>query len=153
LAGVAVPVALVACGVSALLALRHVVRLVAPATAPRFVAPSTDDGSYYWPQPDAMRRAVLRWEQRLAWHADAPETYDQQLRPVLRELADERLRQRHGVTIAADPRQARELLGEPLWGMLTSAHRRGPSMRDVVRAVALFEGLTMSRQGKGQGRG
>ena len=38
-------------------------------------------------------------------------------RPAARcaELTDERLRQRHGITRASDPRRARQLLGEPLW--------------------------------------
>jgi hypothetical protein len=146
---IAVPVVLVALGVLALLALRHVVRLVSPPRAgqarPLIAEPQGDDGTYYWPSPDAMRRAVLRWEQRLGWHADQPDTFAVQLQPVLRELADERLRQGYGLSLGGEPDRAREVLGEPLWTALTDQHRRGLSRADLAQAVAALEKLKVSR--------
>lgn len=143
--GVAVPVVLVAAGVLALLALRRLLVLVAPpARRPgRRVSGEFDagDGMYQWPSPDAMRWAVTRWEQRLAWYVDVPTTFTERLQPMLRDLADERLRQRHGVTIAGDPHRARMLLGEPLWTVLTSTRRRGPGLHELAAAVARLEDL------------
>jgi hypothetical protein len=147
LATLTVPVALVAVGVAALLALRRVVAAVAPGAPPRRVPAGgydPDEGSYVWSPPDAMRRAVLRWEHRLAWHADAPGSFAVQFQPVLRALADERLRLGYGVTIASDPVRARAVLGEPLWAVLTAEHRRGPGARELARAVTDLENLRTS---------
>jgi hypothetical protein len=145
LAGIVVPIALVAVGVGALLALRHILRLVAPP-AGGLARATTDlyeagDAVYHWPTPDAMRRAVVRWEQRLTWHGDTPGTFDAHLRPALRELVDERTRQHDGFTIDSDPARARAVLGEPLWGVLTGEHRRGPGQRELTEAVARLEEL------------
>jgi hypothetical protein len=144
--GVVVPVALVAFGIAAVVALRHVLRLVAvpSAAVPRGLADHGDagDASYHWPSPDAMRRAVLRWEQRLTWQADSPGTFSGQLQQRLRELADERLRQAYGVTIASDPARARVVLGERTWTMLTGVAPRAPGRRELTLAVARLEELT-----------
>lgn len=152
--GVTVSVALVAVGVLALVTLRRVLRQVAPpgrahpgrrASGPVGGAAGVLDdaeGMYQFPPPDAMRRAVVRWEQRLSWCADSPASFGDGLRPVLRELADERLRLGYGVTIDGDPARARELLGEPLWSLLTGQHRRGPGQRGLARAVAALEELS-----------
>jgi hypothetical protein len=61
--------------------------------------------------------------------------------PVLAELTDERLRLRHGITCASDPRRARELLGEPLWLVLTEHGRRPPKARDLTMYVEALERL------------
>jgi hypothetical protein len=139
----AVPVPLVAVGVLALVALRRVVRAVAPGGAGRRRPPPHQDTEdwYAWSVPDAMRRAVLRWEHRLAWHADTHDAFAVQLQPVLREVADERLRLGYGVTIGSDPARARVLLGEPLWAVLTGQWRRGPDAGELARAVADLERL------------
>jgi hypothetical protein len=149
-ARIAVPVVLVAAAVYALLILRGILRAVrATAIAPlRRMGEESGDyafgGGHYLSTPDAMRRAVLRWEHRLAWHADAPGTFAVQFQPFLRELADERLRQGYGVTIAADPARARRVLGEPLWELLTGEHRRPPGPRELASAVAAVERLRTS---------
>jgi hypothetical protein len=145
-AGIAVPIALVGLGVCAILALRYAVRLVAAPTG--VVTRGTidpyeaGDATYHWPTPDAMRRAVVRWEQRLTWHGDTPGTFDTHVQPALRELVDERLRLRHGITIAADPGQARRMLGEPLWDLVTGQHRRGPGQRELTEALTRLEDLS-----------
>lgn len=155
--GITVSVPLVGTALLALLSLRHLVRVVTPGNGRRAGSvtgqPADGDGGYQWPAPDAMRRAVLRWEQRLAWHADAPGSFDEQLRPFLREMADERLRHGYGVTIAGEPTRARAVLGEPLWSVLTGEHRRGPSHRELATAVTRLEELKMTTTGQEQGRG
>lgn len=44
--------------------------------------------------------------------------YDWGLRPLLAELAEERLRYRHAITIRREPETARAMLGEQLWQMI-----------------------------------
>jgi hypothetical protein len=145
-AGIAVPIALVGLGVCAVIAVRQSVRMVAApsgVTPRRAIDPyEAGDAAYHWPTPDAMRRAVARWEQRLTWHGDTPGTFDMHVQPALRELVDERLRLRHGVTIAGDPARARRLLGEQLWELLTGQHRRGPGQRELAEALTRLEDLS-----------
>jgi hypothetical protein len=97
-----------------------------------------DTGDLVAPEParaDGMLAAVRRWDRRLApGRAGA----DRELRPALRELAHERLRQRYGLSLADDPERARRLLGEPLWSVLTGA-TASPS--DVDAAVRRLESL------------
>jgi len=61
--------------------------------------------------------------------------------PVLAELTDERLRLRHGLTRATDPRRARELIGEPLWLALSEPGRRPPKRTDLATFVEALERL------------
>ena len=44
--------------------------------------------------------------------------FDWGLRPLLAQLAAERLRYRHGITIRREPETARAMLGEQLWQMI-----------------------------------
>jgi hypothetical protein len=62
---------------------------------------------------DGMLAAVRIWDRRLA----VERTVAGALNQAIAELADERLRQHHGVTRAGDPERARRLLGEPLWSL------------------------------------
>ena len=93
------------------------------------------------PHGDALRAAVRRWEQNLSRaHADA-DLYSRNVLPVLAELTDERLRLRHGVTRASDPRRARELLGDPLWAALHDQGRQVAKARDIETFVDAVERL------------
>jgi hypothetical protein len=65
---------------------------------------------------DGVLAAVRHWDRRLADTGRGPT--DQRLSLALGELADERLRQRHGLTRASDPARARALLGEAVWPLL-----------------------------------
>jgi hypothetical protein len=103
-----------------------------------------DPGDLAGPEParaDGMLAAVRRWDRRLApGRAGA----DRELRPALRELAEERLRQRYGLSLADDPERARRLLGEPLWSVLTGA---AGSPSDVDAAVRRLESLSDWKEG------
>ena len=70
-----------------------------------------------------------------------PNAFSRNVLPVLAELTDERLRLRHGLTRASDPRRARELLGEPLWQLLTEPGRRPPKAKDLTMYVESLERL------------
>ena len=90
---------------------------------------------------DALRAAVRRWERSLdRAHSDA-DLYARNVLPVLAELADERLRLRHGITRVSDPRRARELLGDPLWAALHDRGRRTAKSRDLETYVDALEAL------------
>lgn len=144
LIGVQVQVVPVFSGLLAVLVLRQVVaRVAAPAPPTRPAGrpdPGADDGRYDWQGQDALRLAVRRWEARLdAVHSD-PGRFSRTVLPVLAELTDERLRQRHGLTRTSDPRRARELLGEPLWRLLHETGRP-PRRRDLAAHVETLEKL------------
>jgi hypothetical protein len=86
---------------------------------------------------DGVLAAVRHWDRRLAGTGRGPT--EQGLSVALGELADERLRQRHGLTRASDPARARALLGEPVWALLGTGTvrervgERSGSARDRTR--------------------
>lgn len=90
---------------------------------------------------DGVRFAVGRWDDRFTWSERDPGRFTTLVVPRLREIADERLRQRHGVTRASDPRRAQELLGPQVWEALHVPPGRNPEPRDVASIVAQLESL------------
>jgi hypothetical protein len=82
---------------------------------------------------DGLPPAVLGWHARLS--------RKRTLRPSLAELVDERLRQRHGCTLAEDPGRARTLLGERLWSYLADPASRTPAPRDLAAMLTTVEEL------------
>jgi hypothetical protein len=128
--------------VSAFICLRLIllaVSYVSPPPLPK--RPAADAAAGAGPGGDALRAAVRRWERTLdRAHAD-PDLYSRNVLPVLAELADERLRLRHGITRATDPRRARELLGDPMWAALHDPGRRAAKSRDIETFVDALERL------------
>jgi hypothetical protein len=100
-----------------------------------------EPGHYSWTGGDGLRRAVGRWDRVLGWGTQDTERFHRLTVPALRELADERLRQRHGVTLGSDERRARELLGDPLWTLLTAPPRRPPRPRQFASLITRLEEL------------
>ncbi|MBU2668814.1 hypothetical protein KOI35_35415 [Actinoplanes bogorensis] len=128
--------------VTALAGLRLILLAVAEVRAP--AAPKRSDrraGSDGSAGTDSLRAAVRRWEQNLERANAEDDLYSRNVLPVLAELTDERLRLRHGITRATDPRRARELLGEPLWEALHERGRRMPKARDLESYVDVLERL------------
>jgi len=143
-ADIGVSVLLVVAAFVALRLLMLAVSLVAPpptrkATGRR--GGGEEDGMYHWGGTDALRVAVRRWEQSLGWSQSDAERFSSNVLPVLAELTDERLRLRHGITRASDPRRAQELIGEPLWRFLAEPGRRPPKARDLTAYVESLEKL------------
>lgn len=129
-------------GVLAVLAVRRVTALLAPPPPPPAgarSAPGEEDGSYNWGARDALRSAINRWEWPLDWSATRPERFTGTVLPRIGELADERMRLKHGVTRESDPARARALLGDRLWTFLETPPRRTPSPRDLAVIVAELE--------------
>ena len=98
-------------------------------------------GSSSGPASDALRAAVRRWERTLDRATADPDLYSRNVLPVLAEMADERLRLRHGITRASDPRRARELLGDPTWEALHDPGRRAGKTRELEALVDALERL------------
>ncbi len=90
---------------------------------------------------DGVVRAVRRWSRRLEWGATAPERFSHTVPGRLREIVDERLRQRHGLTMASDPARARRLLGDDAWTFLLEPARHIPTPRQVAEVVRRVESL------------
>jgi hypothetical protein len=89
--------------------------------------------------PDGLRGAVKRWETRLEWCYADNSAYNRKVLPLLSEVVDERLRQRHGITRESDPARARQLIGEPLWTFLAGPGRRPPAPRELANLIAWME--------------
>ena len=136
--GNSVSVLLVVAFFTGLRAVLYAVWEVAPPKLPKRRAGGRGaDG----PATDSMRVAVRRWERNLDRAHSDPELYARNVLPVLAELADERLRLRHGITRASDPRRARELLGDPLWSALHDRGRRQAKPRELETYVDALERL------------
>ncbi|MEU4679438.1 hypothetical protein [Micromonospora sp. NPDC023737] len=140
--GMQVSLLILIAGVLALFLVRRIVAALAPGPLPpppRRPVTRADDGTWNWTAQDALRRAINGWEWPLEWTNTRPERFTGVILPRLGELADERLRLRHGVTRESDPARARDLLGERLWLFLETSPRRTPSPRDVAAIVAELE--------------
>ncbi|GGQ65563.1 hypothetical protein [Couchioplanes azureus] len=136
--GIKVSIPLVVAAFTALRLLMGAVSEVAPPPAPRGRRAS-DLGAGQGAGDDSLRAAVRRWERHLDSAQHDADRFSRIVQPALAELADERLRLRHGITRSSDPRRARELLGEPLWRMLEEPGRRPPKSRELSACVDALE--------------
>ncbi|NJP35353.1 hypothetical protein [Micromonospora thermarum] len=138
--GLRVSLLVLVAGVVALFTVRRIVAALAPPPPPGPAArrAETDEGRAM-PTGDALRTAINGWERPLDWASGNRERFAERILPRLGELADERLRQRHGLTRETDPARARALLGDPLWTFLAAPSRRPPSPRDLAAIVAELE--------------
>lgn len=94
---------------------------------------------------DGLAIATQRWHRNLAWFglqggADG-EQFARTLQPRLARLVEERLRLRHGIDLRSNPQRARELLGEPLWALVTTRAKRCPSGRELAALVKQMEAI------------
>lgn len=142
--GLQVSLWIVVAAVLAVLAVRRVTGALSPPPPPRTGAraPAGEEpGTWNWAARDALRAAINGWERPLDWCAGSGERFTERVLPRLGELADERLRQKYGITRESDPARARSLLGEPLWTFLGTPSRRPPSPRGLAAIVAELEKL------------
>lgn len=107
------------------------------AVRPVQVRRRNEPGAWY-EGGDGMLDAVRRWDRRFDWGTGAPERFAATVGARLGELADERLRQHHGLTRASDPARARALLGDEFWA-LTQPAQRVPTPRQVAAALTRLE--------------
>jgi len=125
-----------------LLLRRALVAVPVPPPPPAVYSPAwgvTDDGAARLGPVDGVVRAVQRWEARFGWTERDPARFKSAVHPRLYELVDERLRQRHGITLRNDPRRARALIGEQLWTFLHARVARTPSAREMAEIAGEME--------------
>ncbi|HST64012.1 MAG TPA: hypothetical protein VLM05_02390 [Mycobacteriales bacterium] len=91
--------------------------------------------------PDDGLLLLTTLESRLSWGAHDPHRFRERVRPELVALATDLLRTRRGVDLRREPEQARHILGEPLWQLMTGPLERSPSRAQLSRAVAALEGI------------
>jgi hypothetical protein len=89
--------------------------------------------------PDDGLLLLTTLESRLSWGANDPHRFRERVRPDLVALATDLLRTRRGVDLRSQPEQARHILGEPLWQLMTGPLERSPSWAQLSRAVAGLE--------------
>lgn len=107
-------------------------RLVLPPSEPVPSGPGLEPGG------DGLL-LLTGLEGRLSWGAADADRFRDRVRPLLVELADDRLRTRRGVDPDTDPEHAREILGEPLWQLRTAPPARSPSRAELTALVAALE--------------
>ncbi|GAA2391300.1 hypothetical protein GCM10010170_103630 [Dactylosporangium salmoneum] len=93
------------------------------------------------PAGDGILLAVAKWNDRLVWGERDPGRFAALVVPRFTDLVDARLRERHGITLATAPEQARQLVGEELWQLLHYTPSRVPSPQDLASIVAKVEAL------------
>jgi hypothetical protein len=111
-------------------------RLLAAVPSPPQVVPATPER----PEPDDGLIELTSLEYRLSWGSVDPDRFRERVRPVLVDLALERLRSRRGVDPATQPEEARRILGESLWQMVTGPPpSRCPTRSELSRLVDEME--------------
>jgi hypothetical protein len=126
--------------------LRRALRTVDPKPLPE-AATGTLPATAEDPEAAAMERAdglyvaMTRWDTRLEWTERDPSRFARVVRARLADVADERLRQRHGITRQGDPARARELMGELLWAFIHVPITRNPTPSEMAAIVAKVESL------------
>ena len=78
-------------------------------------------------------------ESRLSWGGADPDRFRDRVRPELVTLAADLLRTRRGIDLRAEPDRARQILGEPLWQLITRTPTRSPSRAELSRLVDALE--------------
>lgn len=120
-----------AVGLAAALCWRLARRAVPPADP---LPPSTETD----PPADGLLQ-LTSMESRLSWGSTDPDRFRDRVRPLLVELATDRLRSRRGVDPRTDPESARAILGDPLWQLMTGPLTRSPSRAELTRMVESIE--------------
>jgi hypothetical protein len=135
--GFKVPYPLLFSGFFALVVLRRALREVAAPVLRLGAMPAAARDTRIDPteMPDGVQLALDRWKARLSGTERDPSRFMSNVRPRLTEIVDERLRQRHGVIRATDPRRARELMGERLWRFLFSPLAHVPNPGELAAVV------------------
>lgn len=96
------------------------------------------------PLPETMDRRfrrLARHTDRVTYAVVATRHYESGVRPVLAELARDRVRRHHGIDMTAEPERARELIGESLWQALTTTPAAPPTTADLDRWLKTLEEL------------
>jgi hypothetical protein len=93
---------------------------------------------------DNRTQFIATWLQESSRERRAGEgsqTFTRRIRPLLLELATDRLVHRHGIDPEREPERARALTGDRLWGLITSDEKRTASLDEIEYAIHTIENL------------
>jgi hypothetical protein len=107
---------------------------------PPAIQPLEGDGEPELMAADQPFAEAKRWVSRLEWVRRDPTQFQRIIRPAIGALADEKLRQRHGITRASHPARAAELFGPRLTHFLDpSKLRRALDPAELLAVVKELE--------------
>lgn len=89
---------------------------------------------------DELMKGILDSGRERRTGAGAP-LFVRRVRPLLAELARDRLVRRHGVDPVLEPDRARQLTGDAVWKLVTDTRPRTASLAEIERAVEAIERL------------
>jgi hypothetical protein len=89
-----------------------------------------------WRNNDSRAQFLATWLQES--HRD-PATFSRRVQPLLAELVAARLRRRYGIDLTAP--EARAVLGDDVWDLVTTTEPRVVSQAEIERAVRIIENL------------
>ena len=79
-------------------------------------------------------------EHRLSWGSVDADRFGSRVRPLLADIAADRLWSRRGVDVRTEPDRARRIVGEPLWELMTGPPpTRAPGRAELTRLVEALE--------------
>ena len=93
---------------------------------------------------DNRTQFIATWLQESSRERRAGEgsqTFVRRVRPMLLELATDRLVHRHGVDPELEPDRAREITGDRLWQLITGDDKRTASLDEIEYAIHTIENL------------
>jgi hypothetical protein len=93
---------------------------------------------------DTRTQFLATWLQESSRERRAGEgsqTFARRIRPLLLELATDRLVHRHGVDPEREPDRAREITGDRLWALISGDEKRTASLDEIEDAIHTIENL------------
>ncbi|MDQ1725344.1 MAG: hypothetical protein QOG52_2372 [Frankiaceae bacterium] len=108
---------------------------------PDIPPPSGKSNSSYEILPVHHER-IARVRRSLVQATKEGDSFDRHIRPVLADIADDRLRAAYGITITTHPDAARARLGEDLWQRLTTASGTAPTEGELRGYVKTLDQLS-----------
>jgi hypothetical protein len=93
---------------------------------------------------DNRTQFIATWLQESSRERRAGEgsqTFVRRVRPMLLELATDRLVHQHGVDPVLEPDRAREITGDRLWQLITGDDKRTASLDEIEYAIHTIENL------------
>lgn len=139
--GVGVPFQFVLGTLLCLGALRGILVVLGPPSLPDTLKDAPWRPPAHPNSDDGVARAVSRWETRLEFGKQDADRFARVSRPAIIDIIDERLRLRHGVSRAHDPRRAEALLGPYLWAFVHQPVTRTLKPQEIATLVAQMEAL------------
>jgi len=129
------PVLLVGMPVACLVLLQLVRAGIAESQPPDPVtAPSSVNSKYF--------SRLRELERRLDRACADPANFDWVVRPMLVQLAAERLQAKHGISVYRHPAHAREIVGERLWQIMTTSPDTPSQPVDPVQLRNLVQAIS-----------